>query len=56
MTVAVAIFPILRKGDEKSTIVITQFRPPTGKFVVELPAGNVIRNQFHPFVDLNRPC
>ncbi|KAI0798124.1 NUDIX hydrolase domain-like protein, partial [Abortiporus biennis] len=39
---AVAVLAILRSQSRKfppSTIIIEQFRPPVGKFVVELPAG-----------------
>ncbi|KAK7689184.1 hypothetical protein QCA50_007875 [Cerrena zonata] len=42
---AVAVLAILRSETNAfptSTVIVEQFRPPVGKFVVELPAGNVV--------------
>jgi len=39
---AVEIVPILkRKGKPTELVVVKQFRPPTGKYIIELPAGLV---------------
>jgi len=39
---AVEIVPILRKkGEISKLVVIKQFRPPTGKYIIELPSGLV---------------
>jgi len=39
---AVEIIPILKKpGEVSQLVVVKQFRPPTGKYIIELPAGLV---------------
>jgi ADP-ribose pyrophosphatase len=40
----VEIIPILKTSSEGSKlVVIKQWRPPTGKYIIELPAGNISR-------------
>ena len=39
---AVAVFAVIkRRGQEPRLIIVQQFRPPLGKYTVELPAGLV---------------
>lgn len=39
MTLAVAVLTLVERGGTTSVLLVSQFRPPVGKSVIELPAG-----------------